>query len=115
VAVDLANCIPDLEPDSLQAEWLERWTAATQAGTVSAYLDDGGIVAEMRAVVMGAAAYMGEGIKRNWEFVNYKTILSGAWYGVHAQYKKATSGILAEFQRFQPIHVYSSSMSNPPL
>jgi hypothetical protein len=33
----------------------------------------------MRAIVMGASAYMSEGIKRNWEFVDYKSILSGAW------------------------------------
>ena len=30
---------------------------------------------------MGAAAYMGEGVKRNWQFVDFKSILSGAWYG----------------------------------
>lgn len=36
VAVDQANSIPDLEPNSLPAERLERWTAAAQAGTVSA-------------------------------------------------------------------------------
>ena len=35
----------------------------------------------MKAVVMASAGYMGEGVKRNWQFVDYKSILSGAWYG----------------------------------
>eukprot|EP01050_Picozoa_sp_SAG11_P013805 SAG11_NODE_1641_length_4530_cov_6.481607_5_plen_470_part_01 len=48
---------------------------------MGAYLDDAALTSHMRPLVMGAAAYMAEGSKKNWKFVSYKSILTADWYG----------------------------------
>ena len=69
-------CLPE---NSQPAERLQHWKQASATSDIMAYLDDCTLNSRMKAVVMASAGYMGEGVKRNWQFVDYKSILSGAW------------------------------------
>jgi len=80
-AADIANGIEPLPENSQPAERLAHWKQASATSDIMAYLDDCTLNSRMHAVVMASAGYMGEGVKRNWQFVAYKSILSGAWYG----------------------------------
>eukprot|EP01052_Picozoa_sp_SAG31_P021878 SAG31_NODE_1713_length_7466_cov_4.386182_5_plen_201_part_00 len=80
-AINKASGVPDLPQSPSPDQRVEHWHAAAQAGSVGAYLDDAALTTHMRPLVMGAAAYMAEGSKKNWKFVSYKSILTADWYG----------------------------------